>query len=97
MLLVPYLHGVLRPHCERLAYHTLEDVDRPLTWYAMTILVVGEVLFHLRVILELSQDVVESQALVLGAEQVCNSVALHIYHTCNDEECIAAYVSFAQR
>ena len=75
----------------------MEDVDRPLLWYAVTILVVGEVLLYLRVITELGEDVLEGQALVLRAEQVGHSVALHIYHACNDEERIAAYVSFARR
>ena len=68
ILLVPVVHGVLRPHCEWFSYYTVEDVDGPLPWYAVTILVVGEVLFHLRVMLESGEDVLEGQALVLRAE-----------------------------
>ena len=56
----------------------MKDVDRPLPWYAVTILVVGEVLLYLRVITELGEDVFEGQALVLGAEQIGHPLALHI-------------------
>ena len=97
VLLIPLLLGVLSPHRERLAHHAVEDVDRPLPWYAVTILVVGEVLLYLRVITELGEDVFEGQALVLGAEQIGHPLALHIYHTCNKERRARAYVSFGQR
>ena len=70
VLLIPLLLGVLCPHRERLAHHGVEDVDRPLPWDAVAILLVGEVLLHLRVIAELGEDVFEGQALLLRAEQV---------------------------
>ena len=97
VLLIPLLLGVLSPHRERLAHHAVEDVDRPLPGYAVTILVVGEVLLYLRVITELGEDVFEGQALVLGAEQIGHPLALHICHTCNKERRARAYVSFGQR
>ena len=75
----------------------MEDFDRPLPWYTVTILVVGEVLLYLRVITELGEDVFERQTLVLRAEQIGHPLALHIYHMCNEERHARAYVSFGQR
>ena len=53
-------------------------------------------MLYLRVITELGEDVFEGQTLVLGAEQIGHPLALHIYHTCNDERRARAYVSFDQ-
>jgi len=93
VLLISDLHCAHGPHCERLAYHAVEDVDRPLPRYAVAVLVVGEVLFHLRVELKSRQDVVEGQALVLGAEQVGHPAALYIYNT-RDEGGPPAHLRF---
>ena len=78
-LVMPLVHDAPDPVCKRLTSNSIEDIDSPLPWYSASILSIREVGIDLGEVFRLRQDVIKTEALVLGTEEVGDLAALHIY------------------
>ena len=64
---------------EWLANNGVEDIEYPLSRQAMSVLGVGKVGLYLRIVIQLSKDMVHAHAFVQGNKEVGNIGALDIY------------------
>ena len=79
--LVAFLVSLHDPLTEGLPDDGVGDVADELAWQSAPVLLVGQVVEHLRVLLDLLEDVVDGEGLVERYVDVADAVALDILST----------------